>query len=156
GLQRGSGLLVQRRKAGGRDRDAADKIWPAAVKSGVSEAGSIDRKRVVDQLPERRRDPAALVLGLLHHDVDHVELGIDAEISAAPAVPLQFADRTGRRWSGVAGIGPHGDAVAIAKTITGKIIVVASDAGARADMVRCHLLEGGRTEVTLAVELAAI
>ena len=42
-------------------------------------AGSVvDGEGVVNQRLERRRDAAALVLGLLHQHVGHVELGIDA------------------------------------------------------------------------------
>lgn len=52
------------------------------------EACSVAREGVVDQLPEGGRDASALVLALLHHDVDHVELRIDAEIGAAAGIPF--------------------------------------------------------------------
>ena len=57
------------------------------------------------RLLEDRQNAAALGLRLLHQDVEHVEFRIDAEISAAAAVPFQFADRAGRRRFRIAGIG---------------------------------------------------
>src|SRR5262249_2051583 len=99
---------------------------------------------------------SAVVLSLRHHEVDHVELGIDAEIGAAAAVPLEFANRT-RRWRFcLSRIGAHGEAVAVAVAIAGKIKVVASDARTWSDMIRRHVLECRRAEITPAVKLAAI
>src|SRR5882724_655368 len=119
-------------------------------------AASVGRERVVDQFPERGRDALALGLGLLQQDVDHVEFWIDAEISAAAAVPFQLADRAGRRRLGNARIGAHGDAVAIAKAVAGKVPVVAADAGARSDVIGRHVFEGGGAEIALSAKLAAV
>ena len=53
---------------------------------------------VIDELLEGDPGTGAVVLRLLHHDVDHIELGIDAKIGAAAAVPFEFANRSRRRW----------------------------------------------------------
>src|SRR4051794_17935250 len=81
-------------------------------------------ERVVHQFLEDRKDAAALGLGLLHQDVKHVELRIDAEISAAAAVPFQFADRSGRRRFRIPGIGADGQTITITKAIAGKVEVI--------------------------------
>src|ERR1700686_3131236 len=129
---------------------------PRRARTDGSSWSALLSVRVIDQLLEGGRDAAAFGLALLHHDVEHVQFRIDAEISAAAAVPFQLADRTGRRRFCISWIGPHPDAVAITKTVAGKIEIIPPDAGARPDMVRRHQLERRRAEISPAVELAAV
>src|SRR5882762_3995938 len=49
-------------------------------------------KRVINQFLEGGCNTSPFVLGLLHQDVDHVQLRIYAEISTTTAVPLEFTD----------------------------------------------------------------
>src|SRR5271169_6005206 len=100
----------------------------------VAAGGALEARRrecVVNQLSEGDPDAAALFLRLLHQNVDHVELGIDANISTATAVPFQLADRT--RLVRLSRTGPHGKAVAKPEAIAGKVEIVVADARARPD-----------------------
>ena len=90
---------------------------------------------VVDQFLERGRDASTFVLGLLKQDVNHVQLWIDTEISAAAAIPFEFADRARWRRSGVSRIGTHRKTIAVAKAIAGKVVVIPRNAGTSPDMV---------------------
>src|SRR5215471_10590066 len=114
------------------------------------------REGIIDQFLERNPGVGAIFMRLLHHDIDHVEFGIDAEVSAAAAVPFQFANRTRRPWFCLARIGAHGEAIAVPEPIAWKIEVVAPDARARSHMIRRHVLECRRAEKAPAVKLAAI
>ena len=71
----------------------AARMW---VRAGCRNSSSVALiaygEGVIDQFLEHEPGAGALVLRLRHQDVDHVELGIDAEIGAAAAVPFQFAD----------------------------------------------------------------
>src|SRR3954453_1262456 len=87
--------------------------------------GSIRRiECVVNQFLEGRRNAAAFALGLLHQDVEHIQFWIDAEVSPASAVPLEFADRTRRRRFGVARLHAHRKSITVAEAVARKIVIV--------------------------------
>src|SRR5262245_29912738 len=141
------------------------KVWCSEASSRAGGWGSVHctvgrsflgGERVVDQRLEGGQDAATLVLGLLQHDVEHVQAGIDAEIGAAAAVPFEFADRAWRRRFGVSRIGAYAKAVAIAEAIAGKVVVIPPNAGARPNVVCRHRLECRRAEIALAVEFSAV
>src|SRR6516164_2334202 len=67
-------------------------IHSSGCRDPTSRASIACSEGVIDQFLERYPGAGAFLLRVLHHDVDHVELGIDAEIGAAAAVPFQFAD----------------------------------------------------------------
>ena len=97
--------------------------------------GHLFFERVIDQFLEGRGDACAFLLGLLHEDVEHVQFRIDPEVSAAAAVPFQFADRAGRRRFRISRFGANRKAIAVTKAIARKIEIVPHDAGARSDLV---------------------
>src|SRR5436305_5892333 len=110
----------------------------------------------IDQLLQRRLDALALRGGLLHQDEEHVLLAVDHEVAAAGAVPFQFAKRARRRRFGVSGIGAHAKAEAEAKPVARKIEIVPLNAGARPNMILCHLGKGPRAEILPAIERTAV
>jgi len=78
--------------------------------------GAARGESVKNQLSESDPDAAALLLRLLHEDVNHVELGIDSDIGAAAAIPFQLADRT--RLVRRSRIGANGKSISESKAIT--------------------------------------
>src|SRR3979490_1034613 len=97
--------------------------------------------RFIDQLLYCLLDRLALRRRLLQQHEKHVLLAVDHEITAAGAVPFQFAERARRRGFRVPRVGSHGKSEPKTKTVAGEIEVVAADAGTRAHMVRGHQFE---------------
>src|ERR1700681_1675985 len=113
-------------------------------------------ERVIDQFLESGCDACTFLLGLFQENVDHIELRIDAEVSAAAAVPLQFANRAGRRRFRIPRIGPDPQTITIPKTIARKVEIIPLNARARTNMVGGHLRKRRRAEILLAVEFSAV
>src|SRR5690349_11516815 len=90
---------------------------------------------VVNQLLEAGYNAATFVLGLHHQDVDHVEFRIDPEVSAAAAVPLQFADVSRCRRVGISPISTDCKAVTETEAIAREVKIITTDAGTRPDMI---------------------
>src|SRR5260370_41611782 len=97
--------------------------------------------RFIDQLLYCLLDRLALRRRLLQQHEKHVLLAVDHEITAAGAVPFQFAERARRRGFRVPRVGAHGKSESKTKTLAGEIEVVAADAGTRAHMIRGHQFE---------------
>src|ERR1700694_2471783 len=85
--------------------------------------------RFIDQLLYCLLDRLALRRRLLQQHEKHVLLAVDHEITAAGAVPFQFAERARRRGFRVPRVGAHGKSEPKTKTVAGEIEVVAPDAG---------------------------
>src|SRR5260221_11195394 len=77
--------------------------------------------RFIDELLEGPLDALAFRRRLLKHHEENVLLAIDHHIAAAGTVPFQFAQRSRRRWLGVAGIGAHGKPKPHAEAVPGEI-----------------------------------
>ena len=96
-LNAGAGLESDRQIGVGVCR-AQLQVWhwmrlPMGTTSIARMTESIHRaKRVINQFLEGGCNTSPFVLGLLHQDVDHVQLRIYAEISTTTAVPLEFTD----------------------------------------------------------------
>src|SRR5438270_13479402 len=97
--------------------------------------------RFIDQLLDCLLDRLALRGRLLQQHEKHVLLAVDHEITAAGAVPFEFAERARRRRLGIARIGADAETEPEAKAVAGEIEEVALHAGAWSDMVRRHQLE---------------
>jgi hypothetical protein len=97
-LNAGAGLDSDRQIGVGVCRAQSLQVWhwmrlPMGTTSIARMTESIRRaKRVINQFLEGGCNTSPFVLGLLHQDVDHVQLRIYAEISTTTAVPLEFTD----------------------------------------------------------------
>src|ERR1700758_4613917 len=91
------------------------------------------KKGIINKLPERDSDRTALIVGLLHEEIDHVELRIDSNIGSAQTVPLQLADRT--RLVRVAAAGAHSQSITVPEAVTWKVEEVVANPGPGTELV---------------------
>jgi hypothetical protein len=66
-----------------RHSSLSKAILNSTLNGVVNALNLICSEGVINQLPERDPNRTTLVIGLLHQQVEHVELGIDANIGAA-------------------------------------------------------------------------
>src|ERR1700746_1320179 len=77
---------------------------------------------VVDDLLDRRVDGLPPGGRILHHHEKHVLSAVDHNIAPGRPVPLDLAERTGRRWHGKARIGANPETIAETEAVARIII----------------------------------